>query len=96
MTQRDAAADRLAECSEALLKFLRVSLAAGPMSANPRTEIWHLQNLKTALADYRRPAAETSAGLCWECSKPATHRESDTTASCDEHWMNRRTREIGQ
>jgi 5-methylcytosine-specific restriction endonuclease McrA len=41
-------------------------------------------------------AQETSAGLCWECSKPATHRESDTTASCDEHWMNRRTREIGQ
>jgi uncharacterized C2H2 Zn-finger protein len=38
-------------------------------------------------------ALTKSEGLCWECGKPATHRESDTTASCDDHWMNRSTRE---
>jgi hypothetical protein len=67
VSQRDAAADQLAECTEGLLKFLRVSLAAGPMSCNPRTETWHLQRLKTALAAYRAASAHVCGSPTAEC-----------------------------
>jgi hypothetical protein len=59
-------AEHLAECAEDLLKFLRKSLSAGPMSNNPRTETYHLQRLRMAVEEYRA-----------EQSTPETRSERD-------------------
>lgn len=50
-TIRDLTA--IAEAAERLLRFLRVSINAGPMSSNPRREVLHLESLRLAIKRWR-------------------------------------------